>query len=278
MRKSDNDTDHQDIIDEDLYEEIEDEELIEILKEERQKAYQKDKDEGNKPKRPFPKWIFWVIALAMGINVIAVIPQTYSIPAIDFLITSAKLSTDPTIDEYQESVVVIESENSKGTGFSITSDGYIITNHHVIEDKRQLAVAYPEQGLFQAEVEASFPEVDLAVLKVDGEDFPYLELADETAFEKDDPIRFIGNPLRFNGIANEGTVIGYTDLKDWEQPVMMLQAPIYRGNSGSPVIDQNGEVIGVVFATLRHQQYGRVGLAVPIDYFQEKRDQNPNAS
>lgn len=53
-------------------------------------------------------------------------------------------------------------------------------------------------------------------------------------------------------------------LDDWQVPVMMLKAPVYRGNSGSPVIDQQGEVIGIIFATMKYEPIGRVGLFVPV--------------
>lgn len=260
----------QDIIDEDLYEEIDDEEMYELVQEEKRKAIARAQAEKEEPKRPFPKWAFWLVAIVMVLNLAAVIPQTYSIPAIDFLVTSAKLSTNPVIDDYQEAVVVVKAGQSKGTGFAITEDGTIITNHHVIEDEKRISVAFPEEGLFHAEVEAAFPDVDLAVLKVEGESLPHLDLADETTFESEEHFYFIGNPLKFTGIANQGTIIDYTKLESWDQPVMMLDAPIYKGNSGSPVINDESEVIGVVFATLNHEDHGRVGLAVPIDYFHNK--------
>ncbi|MBM7571616.1 S1C family serine protease [Aquibacillus albus] len=265
MTKSDNHQ-HRDIIDEDLYEEIDEEEMIELVETERQKALQQQ-DEEEKPKRPFPKWAFWLIAIAMFINVVAILPQTFSIPAIDFLVTSAKLSTDDAIKEYRQSVVVVEAGNSKGTGFSIASDGLIITNHHVIDDETRIMVAFQEEGLFAADVIESYPDIDLAVLKVEGNGLPSLTLADKTDFEMKDHIYFIGNPLKFQGIANEGEIAGYTKLENWEKEVFMLEAPVYRGNSGSPVINQNGKVIGVIFATLNHDEHGKVGLAVPIDYF-----------
>ncbi|MCT2535778.1 serine protease [Aquibacillus koreensis] len=271
MKESDNY--HQDIIDEDLYEEIDHEELIEILKVERENALQKEKEEKHEVKRPFPKWAFWLIAIAMLINVVAILPRTFSIPAIDFLVTSAQLMTDPTIDEYQESVVVVQLPESKGTGFSISPDGLIITNHHVIEAEKIITVAYPEQGLYDAEVIHEFPDIDLAVLQVKGNDLPYLPLANDSSFSDHEHIHFIGNPLQFNGIANEGELIGYTDLKEWDQEVIMMKAPVYRGNSGSPVINSDGEVIGVIFATLKHDTHGKVGLAVPIDYYHEKMNE-----
>ncbi|KGP73089.1 S1C family serine protease [Pontibacillus yanchengensis] len=259
-----------DMIDDDLYEEFEDEELMELLEEEKRKP----KPEKKGP--VFPKWAFWLIAIMMFINVIAVIPNTFSLPAVDFLFKSAQLSTNSDINTYQKSIVVVESGKSKGTGFSISQDGYIITNHHVIDNGEKVSLAYPEAGLFQGEVVAEFEDVDLALLKakrVDGqkvEALPSLPLAEETSFEKREHVYFIGNPMRFTGIANEGEVIGYTSLDDWEQEVLMLDAPIYHGNSGSPVINMQGEVIAVVFATIKREQHGKVGLAIPISYYHQK--------
>lgn len=257
-----------DVIDEDLYEEFDDEELYELVEKERQKALAREKEE-KKPgsKRPFPKWAFWLIALAMFFNVFALIPQTFSIPAIDFLITSAKLSVNDDIQAYKKAVVVIEAGESKGTGFAITSDGAILTNYHVVEGEDTVTVAFSEEGLFTADVVDTYPSIDLAVLKAEGDDFPFLDLADQTTFEPNEAINFIGNPLKFQGIANEGTIIDYVKLDDWEEKVLMIKAPVYRGNSGSPVINQAGKVIGVIFATLDRDDYGKVGLFIPIDLY-----------
>lgn len=257
-----------DIIDIDLYEEIDEEELLELVEEERQKALQRAKERREAPAKSIvPRWVFWVIALAMLFNVIALLPQTFSIPAIEFLQTSTKLSQQSNIQEYKKAVVVIETTDGKGTGFSIDENGTIITNHHVIEGETFVTVAFPEHGLHQGEVVASYPDVDLAIVEVDGEDLPQLKLAEATTFSENEKINFIGNPLRFNGIANEGSIIGFTQLASWEQPVLMIKAPVYRGNSGSPIITESGEVIGVIFATLDHDIHGRVGLFVPIDYY-----------
>jgi serine protease Do len=263
-----------DIIDDDLYEEIDEEELYDLVQEEKRRAWERDREEREKrkTKRPFPKWVFWVIALMMITNIVAVLPNTFSIPAVDFLMTSAELSANDEVKSYKKSVVVVEAGQSQGTGFSINEDGTILTNHHVIEGQKRISVAFPDEGLFQAEVVDQYPEVDLAVLKAKGDGFPYLDLAEKTAFEEDEHVYFIGNPLRFTGIANQGNIIGYKSLSDWNQPVLMLDAPIYRGNSGSPVINDEGKVIAVVFATLYEDSEGRVGLAVPIDYYYEQKE------
>ncbi|RFA32485.1 serine protease [Virgibacillus dokdonensis] len=262
-----------DIIDEDLYEEIDEEELYELVQREKEKALAREREakENKRPKRPFPKWVFWLIAWMLLLNVVALLPQTFSIPAIDFLYKSAKLSLQDDIQTYKQAVVTIETKDSKGTGFSITSDGVILTNHHVVEGEEKVAVAFPEDGLHEAEVKETHPTIDLAVLQADVKDVPFLKLTKETAVQPDQPIRFIGNPLNFNGIANEGEIIDYTSLSSWEEEVVMIEAPVYRGNSGSPVLNESGEVIGIIFATLDDKKHGKVGLFYPIHYYYEYR-------
>lgn len=267
----------EDIIDEDLYEEIDDEEMYLLVQEARREALKKAKMEQKQQqtKRPFPKWAFWLIALAMLFQVLAFIPQTFSIPAIDFLMTSAKLSTQEDIQQFKQAVVVIETDDSRGTGFSISEDGIILTNYHVISDKDSVTVAFSNEGLFLANVIASYPDIDVAVLETvleADETLPYLSLADQMTYGKEEVVRVIGNPLGFRGIANEGIIIDQIRLTSWDDDVIMIQAPIYRGSSGSPIINQAGEVIGIVFATLHHEEHGRVGLFVPIDYYQSRQD------
>jgi len=264
-----NDNHESGLKDKDILKEIDDEELQVLVLEAQHEALIKAAKDRNNPKikRPFPKWIFWLISIVLFFNTFGMIFQIYSIPAIDFLITSSKLSQQDNIAEYKKSVVVIKTEDSKGTGFSISNDGIILTNYHVVEGNDSVTVLFPNEGRFSAEVIHTYPSVDLAVVKVKGGDFPFLHLAEKTEFEEDEPVYFIGNPLSFTGIANQGKIIDYLKLSDWDKPVVMMKAPVYRGNSGSPVINRNGKVIGIVFATLNDDTYGNVGLFVPIDEY-----------
>ena len=212
--------------------------------------------------------VVWMMSFALIFSMFAFIFEMYSIPAIEFLKTSARLSSNETVQEYKKAVVEVSTGSSKGTGFSISEDGYIVTNSHVIEDALQLTIVFPDDGIMEAEIVADYPEVDLAILKVNQTELPYLKLA-ETFEEVQQHVTFIGNPLAFTGIANEGNVIGFTKTR-LDTSVSMLDAPVYKGNSGSPVIASDGTVIGVIYATLKQDEHGKVGLFIPIDALHER--------
>ncbi|XRD26833.1 serine protease [Lysinibacillus fusiformis] len=215
-----------------------------------------------KPK-PFVRWIVWSMAFVLFFNTFAIIFQIYSIPAIEFIKVSTKLSAQEDIQTYKKAIVEISTGSSKGTGFAISPDGLIVTNAHVVEQAQTLSVVFPDEGVMEATLIESYPNVDLALLQVQADQLPYLPLAADPTFPENEHIHFIGNPLAFTGIANEGTLLESIQLDDWQVPVMMLKAPVYRGNSGSPVIDQQGEVIGIIFATMKYEPIGRVGTICP---------------
>ncbi|MCP1143421.1 S1C family serine protease [Lysinibacillus endophyticus] len=255
---------------------ISEEELIELVLEAQKEALEKARQQRlsgvqpTKKKPPFVRVIAWVMALMLMVSTFAVIFEIYSIPAIEFLKTSASLSSKEEIKNYKKSVVEVKTNSGKGTGFSISEDGYIVTNEHVIDDALTITVTFPDDGLYKGEVIESYPDIDLAILKIEGTNLPHLTLADTYEPIKNEAIYFIGNPLYFSGIANKGEVIDYILLNDWNEQVIMLDAPVYRGNSGSPVINNEGQVIGIIFATTKTDDYGRVGLFIPIDLLQHR--------
>ena len=252
-------------------EELDDDELQDLVLEAQREALEKATAEKNvrRTYRPFPKWIFWIMTTTLALSTFAIVFQIYSIPALEFLKASSELSADPEISEYKEAVVVVATENTKGTGFSTTEQGKIITNYHVVQGNESMIVSFPDGERFTADVTKVFPDIDLAVLEVNGTNLPHLTLAKETTFYDHEPITFIGNPLSFSGIANKGNTIDYIQLSDWDIPVVMIKAPVYRGNSGSPVINEDGKVIGIVFATLDEETHGKVGLFIPVDAYYE---------
>lgn len=257
-------------------EELTEEEFLELVLEEQEKALAKVREQRlnptqqkNKKQKPIVRIFVWLIALSLIFNTFAIIFNMYSIPAIEFLKVSSHLSGQETIQTYKKAVVTINTNTSKGTGFSVSADGYIVTNAHVIDDALSISVTFPDGQVYEATRLETYEQFDLALLSVKGEDLPHLQLARSSQFKEKEQVYFIGNPLSFSGIANEGKLIDYTTASSIDTEVIMMDAPVYKGNSGSPVINTAGEVIGVVFATGKREPYGKVGLFIPIEAIHE---------
>lgn len=220
------------------------------------------------------RWFKRVIGVTLTLmllgNILAFWPTVYSMAAIQFLKTSAQLSQDEAVQLYKEAIVVVKADNRKGTGFAFTQDGMILTNAHVVGDSEQPVVHFADGSSHVAVVLADNSELDLALLRLkdsqESAEYSYLPLAEFT----DVPgasFYVIGNPLFFFRIANEGVILGMHP--SLEPSRVMLDAPIYNGNSGSPVINENGKVIAVVYATTKIEYNGQkqtVGLGIPVEH------------
>ncbi|MGD0651626.1 MAG: trypsin-like peptidase domain-containing protein [Verrucomicrobiia bacterium] len=164
-------------------------------------------------------------------------------------------------------LLVVSDANGKeiatGTGFLVSSDGKLITNHHVIE-KAASAVAKAENGgLFPIEgVLADDPKNDLVLLKLKGKDLPFLPLGETEKIEVGTRIAVIGSPLGLEGTLSEGIVSAVRELMG-DIRLLQITAAISPGSSGSPVLDAKGEVIGIASALLRGGQ--ALNLAVPVE-------------
>ena len=152
----------------------------------------------------------------------------------------------------------------QGSGFFISADGYAVTNNHVVENAENVQVTTDDGKSFKAKVIGTDPRTDLALIKVDGNDFPYVKLADTTP-RVGDWVLAVGNPFGLGGTVTAGIVsargrdIGAGPYDDFIQ----IDAPVNKGNSGGPTFDVDGNVIGVNTAIFSPSG-GSVGIAFAI--------------
>lgn len=190
----------------------------------------------------------------------------FNIPSLGLVERSRELVQNPEIQKMRDAVVVVSSANSRGTGFNIDQNGLIITNNHVIENAGTINVNFNRGPLYTGKIWASFPEIDLAIIRIVGQNLPVFEIETEAELAAGDKVMIIGNPLRLSFIVTEGEVVGNVALQGWDEPVLMIKAPIHKGSSGSPVINSEGRVAAVIFATIETEHEEIIGLAVPMNY------------
>lgn len=227
-----------------------------------------------KMKRSLKIFIATIITAAMLANVFAVWPQLFNFPAAEFLANARDLSSNEEVQEYRESIAVIRTENSKGTGF-VFEDGRIMTNEHVIRDGFEVTAHFENGDSYVTEVIESNADLDIAILEVANEEFHHPALELSSGWEENEEIYIIGNPMFFNYIANAGTLLEHVPMQSKSEEVIALDAPVYRGSSGSPVINHEGEAAGVVYATSSINLEGessRVGLAIDMENILEEME------
>jgi serine protease Do len=135
-----------------------------------------------------------------------------------------------------------------GSGFFISADGYLVTNNHVVENADKITVHMSDDRTFQARVIGRDPATDLAVIKVDARNLPFVSFEDRAKPRVGDWVVAVGNPFNLGGTATAGIVsaLGRKNLSGSSYvDFMQIDAPINRGNSGGPTFDLSGRVVGV---------------------------------
>jgi serine protease Do len=156
---------------------------------------------------------------------------------------------------------------SSGSGFFISPDGYLVTNNHVIENGEDIKVTLTDGRELPAKVIGHDEDTDLAVLKVQGAGFPYVDFENSARPRVGDWVLAVGNPYGLNGTATAGIVSAYgRNIGDSFVDFIQIDAPINRGNSGGPTFDIYGRVIGINSAIFSPSG-GSVGIgfAIPAD-------------
>ena len=170
---------------------------------------------------------------------------------------------------------------TSGSGVIISPDGFLMTNHHVIENANNVTVTLSGGEEYQAEIIGSDITSDLALLKLDGEDFPYAELDDSDDLIIGEWVIALGNPFKLFTVSNQPSAsIGIISAINMDfgmqqsgkvfQNMIQTDAAINPGNSGGPLVNSLGKVIGINTFIYRESEINRgsigIGFAIPINY------------
>ncbi len=176
--------------------------------------------------------------------------------------------------------VVVGRQRSTGSGFVIDSDGYIMTNAHVVSGAQRVQIVLPAENadgtltsalsgktyLLTARIVGITTELDLALLKVDGQKLPALTLATYSQLRQGETVFAFGSPIGLRNTLTHGLVSAVARQVDPDSPLIYVQtdAPINPGNSGGPLVNIRGEVVGVnTFIVSQSGGNEGLGFAIP---------------
>ena len=155
-----------------------------------------------------------------------------------------------------------------GSGVILAPDGFILTNHHVIEGASQVEVGLTDGNNLTADVVGADPATDLAVVRAGGSGLPAAELGDSATLRVGQLVIAIGNPLGFQSTVSTGVISALgralrTRSGRLVEDIIQTDVPLNPGNSGGPLVDSRGRVIGINTAMIAAAQ--GIGFAVPIN-------------
>ncbi len=181
---------------------------------------------------------------------------------------------------------LLTAENSSGSGIIMSPDGYILTNAHVVKNahavKVQLNIRAEAEAQEQGDKSFNRPvagtligvdrDSDLAVVKIDKQNLPYLDFGDSDALKQGQVVLALGNPLGLDNSVSLGVVSAIARQIKQDDPMVYIQtdAPINPGNSGGPLVDTEGRVVGInTFILTQSGGSEGIGFAIPSDIARE---------
>lgn len=162
---------------------------------------------------------------------------------------------------------------SVGSGVVVSDEGYIVTNHHVVENAESIHVTLSDKRLFDARIIGTDPSTDLAVLKIEnGDDLPVVPLGDSDGVQVGEWVLAVGNPFRLTSTVTAGIVsalgrqVNIIDDSFSIEDFIQTDAAINPGNSGGALVNLNAELVGIATAIATESgSYEGYGFAVPVN-------------
>jgi len=195
---------------------------------------------------------------------------TITVPCIllPLVLGQVSLTTAQIVTRVSPSVVVIQGKTASsdvlGSGFIVSKDGRIVTNLHVIKDLNTANIQLPTGEVFDSlSVLATDERRDLAIVKIAGFNLPVLELGNSDALTVGDQVLIVGTPRGLEGTVTAGILSSVRD-SGAAFKVLQTDAAVNPGNSGGPLVNTKGQVIGVVSFKLRSAE--GLNFAIPINY------------
>ncbi|MDZ7816887.1 MAG: trypsin-like peptidase domain-containing protein [Planctomycetota bacterium] len=157
-----------------------------------------------------------------------------------------------------------------GSGFFVSAKGFIITNYHVVAGAEKITVNLADDRVLEAEVRGEAPNLDLAVVKVEGEGYPFLEFGDSDEMRIGETVLAIGSPFGYRHTVTAGIVSAqaYVDMKNTQlEDFIQTDAAVNPGNSGGPLLNLEGKVVGVNTAiSSKSGGYDGISFAIPSNF------------
>lgn len=182
---------------------------------------------------------------------------------------SQGLSVSAIARKASPSIVQIKGDSASGptsgTGFLVSSDGKIVTALHVIEDLQGGAIRLANGELYDAFTVLSYDKrKDIAIIKISGFDLPFLELGNSNKVTQGDSVVLIGNPEGLRGTLTAGIISAIRDSQDGTFKVIQTDAASNPGNSGGPLLNLSGQVVGILDYKFKGSE--SLNFAIPINY------------
>ncbi len=227
-----------------------------------------------------PGCLVRIVALLILLAFIA-----YSVPnfsyffadKMSFLDQNKDLMEDEIVQKCKPAVVSLEARDigeplnttvRHGTGFNISPTGMVVTNQHIVANAGSITITFGDGTKYYSDhYEVISGGLDIAIIRLAGKNLPTIALDRKSRVQSGDTVTIIGNPLGFEKVSQRGEVGEYHRLEGSQSLVYDIKLPVNPGSSGSPVINNQAQVVGIVFASTTLEVNGKKeprALAFPV--------------